>query len=319
MKDAVPDTATDFHFEHDIDPSGRLVLDDDDDPTLPNSWTFTDLRPGGYTVTEMVDPDYVSTVACVGDAAGATETTTEAGAALLGLDAGENLVCTFTNTLRPATVVVQKEDTSDSGTEFDVSVDQAGSSSALGSISDDGTTLGRFTTTIDSTVDLTVSELVSSGFAGSLSSPTGCTINDADVTSSRSLAGGEVVLGVSADRVGPGDTVVCTFRNDVQGGQILIRKTTPDGPTADEFEFGSPTLNPASFVLDTDPGTSFPRDSQQFSAAPGTHVVTETPHADYTTEVECSEDGTENTTTSSGSATINIESGEIVVCTFTNT
>jgi hypothetical protein len=98
-KDAVPDAPENFQF----DPSPNLApfdlfLDDDDDPTLPNEVTVSNLPTGQtYTVEEVNVPAgwELTDLTCTG---GGTNTTTEGDTATIGLDPGESVVCTFTNT-----------------------------------------------------------------------------------------------------------------------------------------------------------------------------------------------------------------------------
>jgi hypothetical protein len=98
-KDAVPDAPENFQF----DPSPNLApfdlfLDDDDDPTLPNEVTVSNLPTGQtYTVEEVNVPAgwELTDLTCTG---GGPNTTTEGDTATIGLDPGESVVCTFTNT-----------------------------------------------------------------------------------------------------------------------------------------------------------------------------------------------------------------------------
>lgn len=113
VKDAVPNDAQDFDFDGtgtgipaDID------LDDDADGTLSNTALFSNLTPGGTrTVTESAVAGWTLTnIACTG----ATSSTVTIGAdtdfdagdnsVSVGLAAGENVVCTFTNTRHSVTV-----------------------------------------------------------------------------------------------------------------------------------------------------------------------------------------------------------------------
>ena len=98
-KDAVPDHPENFQF----DPSPNLgpfdfFLDDDDDPALPNQVTVSGLPAGQtYSVSEVNVPSgwQLTDVTCVG---GGPNTSTVGATASIGLDPGENVVCTFTNT-----------------------------------------------------------------------------------------------------------------------------------------------------------------------------------------------------------------------------
>ncbi|HEX2030098.1 MAG TPA: hypothetical protein VHL78_01665, partial [Actinomycetota bacterium] len=98
VKDALPDSEQDFVFV----PSGNLggggpfALDDDEEPSLSNSQTFTDLAPGTYTIAEEELPEgwSLQAVTCDGDA----PTTVEGTAVTVDLGPGQAVTCTFLNT-----------------------------------------------------------------------------------------------------------------------------------------------------------------------------------------------------------------------------
>ncbi|MGH2656330.1 MAG: TolB family protein [Actinomycetota bacterium] len=98
-KDAVPNNAEDFQF----DPSPNFApfdffLDDDTDPALPNEVAAPTLPTGQtYTISEVYIPSgwELTDLTCTG---GGPNTTTAGATATIGLDPGENVVCTFTNT-----------------------------------------------------------------------------------------------------------------------------------------------------------------------------------------------------------------------------
>lgn len=116
IKDASPADGTDFDF---TSPElGGFTLDDadpDDGDSVPSSETFLDLNPGTYYVTEIVsngwdlanmycsDPDDETTV----DLVGATAT--------IDLDAGETVMCVFTNVERTAINLPSSSFTADAG------------------------------------------------------------------------------------------------------------------------------------------------------------------------------------------------------------
>ena len=105
VKDAVPNSARDFNFTSTSNQTttiGSFILDDDSDPTQPSSRTFSNLAPGAYTVTEGGLPITgwdLTDLTCTGGGANTT-TSKVTGIATIGLDAGENVICTYTNTQR---------------------------------------------------------------------------------------------------------------------------------------------------------------------------------------------------------------------------
>ena len=88
-----------------------FTLDDDADPTLSNTQVLTGLVDGQtYVVTETSANQAgfsLTGLVCTG---GGADTTVEfaTGVATIGFDAGETIVCTFTNTQAGATLTLQK-------------------------------------------------------------------------------------------------------------------------------------------------------------------------------------------------------------------
>jgi uncharacterized repeat protein (TIGR01451 family) len=87
VKDAVPDDPQDFSFTGDL---GTFTLDDDNDATLPNTITFSDLLPKTYSVTESLPSGWELGIT----SASSTNNTT----ANIDLGPGDNVTVTFTNT-----------------------------------------------------------------------------------------------------------------------------------------------------------------------------------------------------------------------------
>lgn len=92
VKDAVPDSAQDFAFTGSL---GAFSLDDDADGTLANN-TGSIKTAGTYTVTETPVAGWNLTSIVCNDAG--TTTYLGTGSAVIDLDGGENITCTFTNT-----------------------------------------------------------------------------------------------------------------------------------------------------------------------------------------------------------------------------
>jgi hypothetical protein len=98
VKDAVPDHAQDFAFLTVGMGLSNFTLDDDSDPILPNTMTFTGLMPEIYTITEVqpVTGWNLTEIECVSDSRGSL-TSPLGNMATINLGAGENVTCTFTN------------------------------------------------------------------------------------------------------------------------------------------------------------------------------------------------------------------------------
>jgi uncharacterized repeat protein (TIGR01451 family) len=108
VKVAVPNDAQDFAFTTTGTGLSNFSLDDDADATLSNTQTFTGLAAGSYTVTEAALAGWSLTgLVCVDPD---SSTTVDVGARIanIDLDAGENITCTFTNTLQSVDLGVVK-------------------------------------------------------------------------------------------------------------------------------------------------------------------------------------------------------------------
>ncbi len=125
IKDAVPNDPQDFAYTTtgtDSDPTGFTAgfsLDDDANITLPNTRTFTfpAAQLGAKTVVEGAVPGWSLTgLVCSGDDNSSVDPTTRT--ATLDVDAGETIICTYTNTKHP-TIIVRKITTGTAGGPFD--------------------------------------------------------------------------------------------------------------------------------------------------------------------------------------------------------
>ena len=94
VKDAVPDSGVDFGFTGDL---GNWALDEDGGSAVPSSRTFGDLEAGSYEVTETVVEGWKLTKITCTDPDEGTDVDVGDATATVDLDAGENVVCTFTN------------------------------------------------------------------------------------------------------------------------------------------------------------------------------------------------------------------------------
>ncbi|MBU1227109.1 MAG: cadherin domain-containing protein, partial [Actinobacteria bacterium] len=106
VKDASPDGPQDFTFTDDIAAPNVFTLDDDGaDATHSNTKTFQAVAPGLYRVNEAaVDGWVVTSVTCLdSDGLGMPSTgDTLKRSAVIELDPGETVTCTFTNTANQA-------------------------------------------------------------------------------------------------------------------------------------------------------------------------------------------------------------------------
>ena len=121
-----------------------------------------------------------------------------------------------------------------------------------------------------------------------------------------------------------GENVVCTFTNTKHASLTVVKVTDPASDPQD-FDYDLTGLGvPADLDLDTDAGNATLPSQQTFNltaAQLGAHSVTESAVAGWSlTDLECTGAGGDSSTNlGSRSATLDIDAGETVVCTFENT
>lgn len=202
--------------------------------------------------------------------------------ASIGLSAGEVVTCTFTNTQR-GHIIVDKVTV---GGDATFSFDANGGTSP---------TYNDFTLTGVQTPNN--QELKPGSYSVSEGALVGW-----DQTSAVCDGNNNTPASIT---LGAGQTVTCTFTNTKHGKIIIEKQTLPDGSLA---SFGFTGEIVTSLV---DDGTA----DKEVSA--GTYTVTETPLAGWDlTGLTCDDN---NSSGNGNVATFNVEPGETVKCTFTNT
>ncbi len=180
----------------------NFLLDDDADPTLPNSQTFS-VPPGTWTATELLPlPEgwTLTNLVCV-DPTSNTTVDLATGTATIDLASEETVTCTYTDT-RAGHIIVEKQTTPDGATqlfEFDPSWSDTNFFLTDGQTSDSGPlaagTYSVAEVNIPSTWNLT-----------------SATCDDGSLVSAIDLAAGE--------------TVTCTFNNTrVYNRDLTVTKT----------------------------------------------------------------------------------------------
>jgi len=272
--------------------AGRILVDKVTDPAgdptsfeFNPSWSDTnfnltdaslahdsgDLKPGTYSVAELAQAGWDLTSATCDDGSPVDA---------ISLQAGETVVCTFTNTKR-ASVIVKKVMVGGTST-FDFS------GTPSGAISQNNGTISQ--------------EVVAGTYVSTEAAKAGWDLTSVVCSDADSV--GSVADSNATFHVGAGETVTCTFTN-TKRGHILIDKVT------------NPAGDPASFEFDPSYGSNFfltdaatPNDSGALQ--PGTYSVAELALAGWDlTGTSCS-DG-------SPVSAIVLGAGETVTCTFTNT
>jgi len=291
VKDAVPDSAQDFSFSGDL---GDFDLDDDADGTLPNSFTADNLTADDYSVTESQPATWTLTDVSCSDAEGSVDPVSldlATGALTVHVDNGQNVTCVFTN-VQQGMAVVQKVVLPDTDTtSFTFSGDVSGSAA-------NGETL-QLVVPVPPATGLTSQETVPAGW--DLAS---IVCDDGDST-------GDVATATATFNVAPGEVVTCVFTNVLQGA-IVVAKEAIGGD--DEFGFTASFADPFSITTTGGAGSmSFPGISASDEVAETTYSVDETGlPGGWDFDGATCDDG-------SDPAAIDVDPGETVTCTFTNT
>ena len=292
QKDAVPDDPQDFDFTTGggLSPS-TFQLDDDGNPSnaLSNSRVFP-VDPGsGYSVSETVPAGWDLASATCSDGSPPSN---------IDVSVSEEVTCTFTNNKRAQIVVVQ-DTLPDDPQDFDYTAG-GGLTPTSFQLDDDGDNSNALSNT--RTFD-NVSP--GSGYSISQTTPGGWTA--ADVTCSDGSSPSNI-------DVSPGEVVTCTFANvtPTSGLVKVVKDAQPNDPQ--DFSFSAAGgLSPSSFQLDDDGDNSNALSNQRtFVVGPGSgYSVSETVPSGWLLSSATCSDG-------SPVSNIDVSSGEVVTCTFTN-
>jgi hypothetical protein len=243
IKDTVPEAAQDFSFTTTGTGLNNFSLDDDADSTLPNSQTFSGLSAGTYTVTEGLNGMYAVSIAC-NDQTGNTIVDDSSRSVSIDLAQGEDITCTFINTLKTGTLRVIKHVVNDNGgtktaSDFNLHVKSGDTdvqeSPSVGSETGTVYTLneGTYVVSEDSPPD----GYSLTGYSGE------CDSNGAVVV----VANQEKVCTITNDDQAPSLTLVKEVTND-NGGQAVPSNWTLTASGATGFSGAGPSVsNGASF------------------------------------------------------------------------
>ena len=260
-------------------------LADDGEKTIKNVIAGT-----GYTVTEdlveagLAGFDLIS-IDCSASSNPSLVTSADPGTGIVtfDMDVGATVDCTYTNQAGGTIIIAKITDPVSDPTKFAFVGDVAGNLGNGESASQD---------------------VVPGNYSSTETVPAGWDLTEISCDDGNSS--GDTGTRIATFNVEAGETVTCTFTN-VKRGNIVIAKVT------------EPANDPAEFVFTGDVfGTLMDGDSASQEVVPGTYSSTETVNAGWTlTEILCN-DGNSSGDTVSGIATFNVEAGETVTCTFTN-
>jgi len=250
----------------------------------------SDLEPGTYTTTEVDPaPDFdVTAVACDDDdSSGDAATRT----AVVNLDPGETVRCTFTNTQRGSLVIAGQTIPDAAGGSFRYTGVPSGTIPANGTLVVAELQPGTYTSTqVDPAPEFDLTAV------------------ECDDGASPLASAGDPVTRSAIFNLDPGEMVTCTFINTRRGTLVIASETIPDGAEG-EFQFtGVPT------------GTVSGNGTLVASnLTPGTYSSTERdPAPEFElTAVACDDDNSSGDA-QTRTAVFNLDPGETVRCLFTN-
>ncbi len=313
-KDTIPDGPQDFTYTDDIG-NGCTIgpLDDDADNTNPASQTCNNVTPGPYTVTEDdPTPGFDLTDLDCTDPDSGTTTSTASRQASIDLDPGETVSCTFENTER-GTIVITKDTIPDGPQDFTYT-DDIGNGCTIGPLDDDADNTNPASQTCNNVTPGPYTVTEDDPTPGFDLTDLDCTDPDSGTTTSTASRQASIDLD-------PGETVSCTFENTERGTIVITKDTIPDGPQ--DFTYTDDIGNGCTIgPLDDDADNTNPASQTCNNVTPGPYTVTEddpTPGFDLT-DLDCTDpDSGTTTSTASRQASIDLDPGETVSCTFENT
>ena len=295
VKDAAPDSGTDFGFTDNITNCNIGTLDDDGagGSATPNQATCT-VAPNTYTVSENTLPAgwALTSIVC----SDGSPVNLGNRSASIGVGPGENVTCTFTNT-QNGTVIVDKV------------TNPPGHPESFG-----------FTSNLPGNATFSLTDL-SPPKSVSVAPGTYTVTEDAALPAIWMFTGVECVDSkgndsTESDRTGTavveaGETVTCTFNNAKKGTVIIDKVTNPSGDSQ-QFGFTGDLPGNGTFSL-ADSTTPL-----SVTVAPGTYSVSEdaNPAGWSLSDIDCDDS---DSTDSDRTATVVVGPLETVKCTFTNT
>jgi hypothetical protein len=270
-----PDPGSDWGFSGDL---GAFDL-----PAAGGSQAFGGLAAGSYTVTEQVQDNYTPDVACTSGETG-TDTVT------VTLADGENVVCTFTNTADPASLVSVEKVVVGNPPANDWEYTSSAVDFTLPAV---GGTAGPFA--LVPGVEAALSEIEQPGYT--------VAAECVDTDTNGSVASGSNSVSFTPD---PGQQIGCTFTNTEVPTSITVEKSVDGGQPVNDWTF---EWDGGDFVLDANGGNII------LDTNPGTYTITETGgNPGYDVSVTCN--GGE---TGTNSVTVEVSPGEEASCNFVNT
>lgn len=329
VKDTDPDEPQDFAFTSDMDEDGFQLDDDGFEPeTQPEETDGDDqlksvaefsVAPGEHTVTEGETEGFVLRSLDCDDDDSTEDVDTRT--ATIQLARNETVTCSFVNQRPTGRITIVKDASPDSPQDFAFSseltedgefqLDDDGEDVDGGQETSEDDQLPRARFFDVAPGQYSVTELEQEGFAVE-----SVTCEDASQNST-----GDATTRTATIDLADQEEVTCTFVNvpvpPPTTGQIrIVKDANPNDPQ--DFAFTSEALGP--FTLDDDSDPSVDNKREFGGLADGTYAVTESEVAGWTLSGITCEDPTANSSGDTGTrtATITIDAGETVECTFVN-
>ncbi len=304
VKEATPQSEQLFDF--DLTGSGTfgpdLDLKDNGTDSNYEDYTFSAGEFGTKTITETVPDGWSLTGA---SCTGVDESEISDGVSF-AVAAGDDIECTFTN-VQDAKVRIVKEATPQSEQLFDFDLTGSGTFGPDLDLKDNGTDSNYedYTFSAGEFGTKTITETVPDGWSLTGASCTG--VDESEISDGVSFA------------VAAGDDIECTFTN-VQDATLTIKKVTAPADAGDTtFGFTGTGDGMSNFTLDTNAGNATNPDQKTFTFSGtnyGSKSVTENAVAGWVLDgIFC--EGAEDTGTSP-TATVDVQPGDDITCTFTN-
>ncbi|MDJ0770308.1 MAG: VWA domain-containing protein, partial [Ilumatobacter sp.] len=272
-------------------------------------------------VSEQADPNFTSTLSCDNGVVPADNLGTSGNFVVpSSLDDGTTITCTFTNTRKATQLTLAKVwSAAEAGDTAALEIDGLHDGDTATSTAPDAPAAGNVATaTVYAGETVALSELLGAGNVADYDVAFDCVGNDAEPA----YVPGATTASLSitpTDAAGNG--ITCTFTNTAKRGTIVIVKNTRSDDGAATFGFSGDWMTPSAFDITTTNNTG----SETFeNVLIGQYAVVETdPTPAYDgTNVSCVDadqgSGPLDSSTLPLTGSIDLDTGETVVCTFTN-
>jgi hypothetical protein len=299
----------DFHYSSEVpEMANSFYLDDDTDNYTPGYQESDYVAAGQYEIYQDEIPGWELTSIVCNDPNGGTSTTTRS--VLIDMSAGEDIVCTFTNTPTTGDINIHQTTVPQDTNVFQYSGD-------LGSfgLADDGDEISDGTWRDFGTQGLPAATYVESQASANGWNLSDLSCNDPDGGTTVDLANRKVVFDLDG-----GETIDCTFTDQptapTKGDVTFTLNTIPDNAVDVSFSGGL-----GSFALDDDgnPDNGLTYWADFLNIDGGTYAENVSVPTGWTVStLQCTDpDGGTTTNAAAGTLSIDLDPTETVSCAGT--